>query len=168
MAKLDANGNFLWVEQAGGTLAATFGRGIATDGSGNSIVTGDLQGTGAAFGDITLSSVSGRVDFFIAKLGLVTGIEEEFALPQSFNLSQNYPNPFNPTTKIKYQIPELSLVTIKVYDVLGSEIATLVNEDKPIGSYEVEFDGAKLSSGIYYYQVQANNFIETKKMVLMK
>jgi len=87
-------------------------------------------------------------------------------------LSQNYPNPFNPTTKIKYQIPELSFVTLKVYDVLGSEIITLVNEEKPVGSYEVEFSaigGAiDLSSGIYFYRIKAGDFIQTKKMTLIK
>lgn len=96
----------------------------------------------------------------------------------SYILKQNYPNPFNPTTLIKFHIPELSFVTLKVYDVLGKEIATLVNEEKPIGSYEVEFsakggstsggDAYNLSSGIYFYLLQAGDFVETKKMVLMK
>jgi len=85
-----------------------------------------------------------------------------------FLLSQNYPNPFNPITKINYQIPELSFITIKVYDVLGNEITTLVNEEKPAGSYEVEFDGAVLPSGIYYYQLRAGSYIETRKMVYIK
>ncbi len=85
-----------------------------------------------------------------------------------FQLSQNHPNPFNPTTTIKYQIPELSFVTLKVYDVLGNEIATLVNEEKPIGSYEVEFNATSLPSGIYFYKLQAGDFVEIKKMVLMK
>jgi len=86
----------------------------------------------------------------------------------SFNLQQNYPNPFNPNTLIKYQIPELSFVTLKVYDVLGNEITTLVNEEKSAGSYEVEFDGNQLTSGIYFYQLRADSFVETKKMALMK
>jgi len=86
----------------------------------------------------------------------------------SYQLKQNYPNPFNPVTTINYQIPELSFVTLKVYDVLGSEVAILVNEEKPIGRYEVEFDGSELTSGIYFYKLQAGNFIETKKMILLK
>ena len=85
-----------------------------------------------------------------------------------FELYQNYPNPFNPATTIKYQIPELSFVTLKVYDVLGNEIATLVNEEKSTGNYEVEFDGTGLSSGNYFYQLKADNFVETKRMVLLK
>jgi len=85
-----------------------------------------------------------------------------------FYLHQNYPNPFNPTTTIKYLIPELSFVALKVYDVLGNEIEILVNEEKLIGSYEVEFNAAVLPSGIYFYRLQAGSFVETKKMVLMK
>ena len=85
-----------------------------------------------------------------------------------FNLDQNYPNPFNPSTTIKYQIPELSFVTLKVYDVLGNEIAILVNEEIPTGIYEVEFIATTLPSGVYFYRLQAGSFVETKKMVLMK
>jgi hypothetical protein len=96
-------------------------------------------------------------------------IEVDYSIiPDVFSLSQNYPNPFNPVTNIKYQLPELSFVTLKVYDVLGEEVATSVNEGKPAGNYEVVFNRIKLSSGIYYYKLQSNNFIETKKMVLMK
>ncbi|NNG27336.1 MAG: T9SS type A sorting domain-containing protein, partial [Ignavibacteriaceae bacterium] len=91
-----------------------------------------------------------------------------FNIPESFLLKQNYPNPFNPITKIKYQIPELSFVTLKVYDVLGSEVATLVNEEKPVGNYEIKFNGIGLTSGIYFYQLRAVSFVETKKMVFMK
>ena len=89
-------------------------------------------------------------------------------IPDNYSLKQNYPNPFNPITTIKYQIPELNFVTIKVFDVLGSEIATLVNEEEPIGSYQIEFDATILSSGVYFYRIQAGSFVETKKMVLMK
>ena len=94
--------------------------------------------------------------------------DEEEYIPEKFILQQNYPNPFNPSTKIKYQIPEINFVTLKVYDVLGNEIVTLVNEEKPIGSYEVGFDATSLSSGIYFYKLQAGDFISTKKMILMK
>jgi hypothetical protein len=92
-----------------------------------------------------------------------------------YSLEQNYPNPFNPSTTIRCEIPEQSFVTIKVYNILGKEIATLVNEVKPAGSFEVEFNsysgmsGIKdLPSGIYFYKLQAGNFVETKKMILMK
>ena len=93
--------------------------------------------------------------------------------PEEFTLYDNFPNPFNPTTTIKYQIPELSFVTIKVYDVLGNEIATLVNEKKSTGTYEVEFSShsgsvRNLPSGVYLYKLQAGDFVQIKKMILMK
>ena len=97
-----------------------------------------------------------------------TDVNEFKGEVNTYSLSNNYPNPFNPTTKIKSQIPELSLVVLKVYDVLGNEIATLVNEEKPIGSYTVEFDASTLPSGVYFYQLKAGDFIQTKKMILMK
>jgi hypothetical protein len=83
-------------------------------------------------------------------------------------LYNNYPNPFNPSTRIQYAVSSRQFVSLKVYDVLGNEVATLVNEEKPIGSYEVEFDAIELPSGIYFYRLQAGDFVETKKMVLMK
>ncbi len=85
-----------------------------------------------------------------------------------FSLSQNYPNPFNPSSTISYSVPEIVFVSIKVYDVLGNEIATLVNQEKPAGNYEVKLDATGLPSGIYLYKLQAGSFVETKKMVLMK
>ncbi len=98
----------------------------------------------------------------------ITVIETDLALLHDFSLSQNYPNPFNPITKIIYQIPELSFVAINIYDVLGKEVATLVNEEKPLGNYEVEFNGTGLPSGIYFYRLQAGKFVEAKKMILIK
>ena len=88
--------------------------------------------------------------------------------PSIYSLSQNYPNPFNPTTKIKYSIPNSGIVTLKVFNVLGKEVATLVNEEKPAGSYEVEFNGNELPTGIYFYQLKTGNYSETKKMILLK
>jgi len=93
---------------------------------------------------------------------------EKGKLPLFYELSQNYPNPFNPITRIRYQIPEPALVTIKVYDVLGNEIETLTNEEMYAGSYEIDFDGSGLTSGIYYYRITAGNFSQTKKMILLK
>jgi len=85
-----------------------------------------------------------------------------------FSISQNYPNPFNPSTNIKYTVGNNQFVSIKVYDVLGNEIATLVNEEKPAGNYEVNFNASSLSSGVYFYNLQAGSFVETKKLVLLK
>lgn len=80
----------------------------------------------------------------------------------------NYPNPFNPTTNIRYNIPKESFVTIKVFDVLGKEIVTLINEYKHEGKYEIEFNAVSLTSGIYYYRLQSGDFVQTKKMILLK
>jgi len=85
-----------------------------------------------------------------------------------FTLSQNYPNPFNPTTSIKYQIPTVAHVTLKVFDVLGREVASLVNEKKDPGYYRVQFDAAALPSGMYFYRLQAGSFGETKKMLVLR
>lgn len=104
----------------------------------------------------------------ISESTLVGVAEEKGLLPQTFYLCQNYPNPFNPSTRIQYQVSGISHVTLKVYDVLGNVIATLVNEEKPAGSYEVEFNASQLSSGIYFYKLTAGVFIQTKKMVLLR
>jgi len=85
-----------------------------------------------------------------------------------YELSQNYPNPFNPSSTISYQIPELSFVTIKIYDVLGIEIMTLVSEEKSTGNYEVEFNAARLPSGVYFYTLTSGVFSDTKKLLLLK
>ncbi len=99
----------------------------------------------------------------------VTSInEQESSLKKQFLLSQNYPNPFNPTTTINYTVPKVSFVTIKVYDALGRELNTLVNEEKSAGNYNVEFNASKLASGIYFYRMQAGNFVGTKKLILLK
>ncbi|RKZ00070.1 MAG: hypothetical protein DRQ13_01145 [Ignavibacteriae bacterium] len=111
-------------------------------------------------------SIESYIQSFKADWGL--GVGDDELLPKEYKLFQNYPNPFNPTTTIKYQIPELSFVTLKVYDVLGNEIAILVNGEKPAGSYEVEWDAFSLPSSIYFYRLQAGDFIQTKKMVLIK
>jgi len=109
--------------------------------------------------------------------GVFTDVNEDDKITiGNFVLSQNYPNPFNPVTKIKYTIPSVTLrqaqsdilVRLKVYDLLGREISTPVIEEKPAGEYEVEFDGTGLPSGIYFYQLKAGNYIETKKMVLLR
>ncbi|MDR3668521.1 MAG: FISUMP domain-containing protein, partial [Ignavibacteriaceae bacterium] len=95
-------------------------------------------------------------------------VNAEIVAPIKFEMGQNYPNPWNPTTTIRYQVPVNILVTIKVFDALGREVATLVNEPKPAGSYEIVFNGHNLASGIYYYQMKAGNFIDTKKITLIK
>lgn len=94
--------------------------------------------------------------------------EEELSAPTEYSMSQNYPNPFNPSTIIVYTVPTTGLVTLKVLDILGKEVATLVNEVKATGKYNMEFDGSNLSSGVYFYKLQSGTFSQTKKMILLK
>jgi hypothetical protein len=101
---------------------------------------------------------------------VLTDVEDETQLPKEFALMQNYPNPFNPSTIISYQLPNACKVVIKVYDIIGNEIETLVAEEKSAGSYNVQFtmNNLQLSSGIYFYQLRAGAFTQTKKMILMR
>jgi len=124
------------------------------------------NGTAVGAGGIILRTTNGGATF----------VEDEnnFTQPKDFLLEQNYPNPFNPVTKINFTISEFSFTTLKVYDLLGREITTLVNEEKPAGEYEVEFNAANLlpngslTSGIYFYQLRAGEYVETKKMILLR
>jgi hypothetical protein len=99
----------------------------------------------------------------------VTGItHNENEVPSSYSLSQNYPNPFNPSTKITYQLPKSENVRVTVFDLLGREVAVLVNEFKTAGTYNIEFNASQLSSGVYLYRIDAGEFKDVKKMVLVK
>lgn len=95
-------------------------------------------------------------------------VEETEEQPEGYFLSQNYPNPFNPSTKIHYSVKEGGFVTLRVYNILGVEVATLVNGYKPVGNYETIFDAAKLSSGVYLYSLSVNGYTQTRKMILEK
>ncbi|OGU63790.1 MAG: hypothetical protein A2X62_09835 [Stygiobacter sp. GWC2_38_9] len=97
-----------------------------------------------------------------------TDIQDYDSIPTEFSLAQNYPNPFNPTTTIHYQLSEFANVSLKVYDVLGNEIATLVDQSQHAGKYNVRFDGSRLASGTYIYTLRTNSFTQTKKMLLVK
>jgi len=111
-------------------------------------------------------------DYHILLAESFVSVEDQNQMPMDFKLYQNYPNPFNPVTSIQYAISSRQFITLKVYDVLGNEIATLVNEEKTAGEYEVEFNSVSgirdLVSGIYFYQLRSGEFIQTKKMMLLK
>jgi hypothetical protein len=119
--------------------------------------------------DLVPKTVEYGAGLIIQFCTLVCEVEFKNNLPiQDFHLSQNYPNPFNPSTKISWQSPVGSHQTLNIYDVLGNEVATLVDEYKPAGSYEVEWDAGNYPSGVYFYQLKSEEFIQTKKMILIK
>jgi photosystem II stability/assembly factor-like uncharacterized protein len=144
------DGGNTWIQQTSGT----------TDGLWRVWFTDPDNGTAVGGTGLILRTTNGGVSF----------IEENQinAFPTNYTLTQNYPNPFNPNTKIKYSIPQSSNVVIKVYDILGNEIETLVNEERPTGTYEITWYAENLPSGVYFYRLQAGDYVETKKMVLLR
>jgi len=117
--------------------------------------------------------LSGTVEYRLKQIDndgqfVYSKIIEVTNLPAQFNLAQNYPNPFNPTTTIQYAVPKAEHVILKVYDEIGREVATLVNENKEAGRYNVQFNGSGLASGIYYYRINAGSFSKVKKLMLLK
>jgi hypothetical protein len=126
----------------------------------------DSEAGGQVIGDPGATIQRTRQVFL--RTATITGVDESVTKPISFALGQNYPNPFNPATKIDYNVAKSGLVTIKVFDVLGKEIATLLNEEVQPGSHQVAFDGQKLASGIYVYRMSTNGFTQSKKMMLVK
>jgi hypothetical protein len=156
-----------------------FGSGVDTTFAGLSDTTFQFNGSGilqpdnsyqwnVAASDGNLSTVSATWNFYAS---FPTSIEDETIvsiIPKEYSLSQNYPNPFNPSTRISWQSPVGSHQTLKIYDMLGNEVATLVDEYKEAGSYEVTFKAGDLASGIYLYRLQAGSFFETKKMILLR
>ena len=166
-AAINANSVYWWKNNGGNPIQWTW-EPILSGYSGAWPVFGvDVDEDGDT--DILTTASTGNKVTWLENTTIITHLEDEsYNIPDQFHLYQNYPNPFNPTTKISYQIPETGFVSIKVYDVLGNNIATLINGQKPKGKYEVEFDAIGLTSGIYYYQLKTDEFVETKKMILMK
>jgi len=156
----------LWTKTYGG-IGRAEGNSVQLTSDGGYIVAGAKTSVGASDSEVWLIKLAPEspTDFR----------SYDNQISSNYSISQNYPNPFNPSTTIKYSIPKQSNITLKVFDVLGSEVATLVNKKQPQGNYEVEFDastssatGHDLSSGIYFYRLQANDYIETKKMILLR
>lgn len=152
-----ALGGGVYFSSDNGNYWSTLDSGITA----NSVFTFEVDNSGHLFAGTWGNSIFRSVN--------TTGIKDQiFKTPISYELYQNYPNPFNPSTIIKYTISKSSFVSLIIYDLLGKEIATLVNEEKQIGNYEIEFDGSNLASGVYFYRMQAGNFIATKKFILIK
>ena len=155
----------------GTSLVQSYIADLSTLSSGSAVVfasgflTPSANQNGEAFG-LYFALADGTVGQFPAG---VTSVEEISSItPIDYNLSQNYPNPFNPSTTINFTIPGNELVTLKIFNILGSEVATLVNQNLAPGSYKFNFDAQNLASGVYLYELKAGNFTEIKKMNLLK
>ena len=157
--KYDASGILKWQKSYDGPIHSNdIGFKLVLDNSLNVYTIGYSMGYGT------------ENDFVLIKYNQNTVGIQNVAIqePQNYSLKQNYPNPFNPSSKLEFGIPELGFVSLKVYDALGKEVRILVNEIKPTGYYTVEFDGSDLPSGVYFYRLEAGEFSETKRMVLLK
>ena len=149
---------------------------ITNPDSGQIIYSGNVVNFSiGSFNSVAVSNgvvLTGSIGILLFKNMLLTSVENNYELPKSFKLFQNYPNPFNPSTSIKYQLPSAGYVTLTIYDVLGRKMETLVNSFQNVGNYAVKFSASKFSSGVYFYQVEANangkKYVSTKKMVLLK
>jgi hypothetical protein len=146
-----------------------FGEGIATGIQPHTFLTGNRRNY-CTVPPFVFRAQDAYVVHCGADIDRVTGVEPIVSsqIPKAYNLEQNYPNPFNPVTKINFDLPKSGFVTLKVYDILGQEVVTLVNETKNSGSYIVDFDGSSISSGMYFYKLESNGFVATKKMMLIK
>ncbi|MCS6990157.1 MAG: T9SS type A sorting domain-containing protein [Chloroherpetonaceae bacterium] len=141
------------------TLGFVRGAGTTTEAQSYSFL--DASATGRVFYRLKQIDFDGQFEYSNV-------IEVNAGLPKTFALEQNYPNPFNPTTTIAYQLPTASDVSLKVYDMLGKEVTTLVNARQDAGAYSVNFNANNLASGLYFYRLQAGNFVQTRKMMLVK
>ncbi len=154
---LSSSGEKVWFENASGTVIDSVDLLAVTD-------------TSASYGRLPDGSANWQI--LVPRTrgfsNVVTDVENEFNSISEYRLNQNYPNPFNPTTTISFTIPATSNVSLKVFNILGKEVATIVNETKSAGNYSINFNASGLSSGVYFYQLTTDNFTSTKKFTLMK
>jgi hypothetical protein len=147
---------------------SSFNMGYGEPKSGNTIIKSVV---GQNFVGTTQQSNTQVISGFLADTlfrSTIVDVKNQEQLPTSYSLWQNYPNPFNPSTTIHFEIPKESYVTLKVFNMLGQEVLTILDEDKVAGRYEVKLDGSKLTSGVYFYQLKTGANIQTKKMLLIK
>ena len=152
----------VWTQQ-GSKLVGSGGIGQSKQGSSVAISSDGNTAIDGGYGDNTQR---GAVWVFTKPIIGIKPISNE--IPNGFSLSQNYPNPFNPSTNIGFRIAHFGLVKITIFDVLGREVSNLVDEQLKPGTYEVNFDGTNLPSGVYFYKIEAGNYSETRKMILVK
>jgi hypothetical protein len=151
------------------TLGTGSSNGVSISGYGGAVYALAVVGNEVVVGG-NFTSAGGVSANYVARWNSGTSRVEQLSptAPKTFLLEQNYPNPFNPSTTIRYQLPVASEVKLEVYDVLGKKIATVVNERQSAGSYQVVWNASGLSSGTYFYRLQAGTFVETKKMIMVK
>ncbi|MEO8231203.1 MAG: T9SS type A sorting domain-containing protein, partial [Ignavibacteriota bacterium] len=154
---LSSGGEKVWFENAGGMVIDSVDLVAITD----TAASYGRYPDGSANWQILIPRTRGAANMF-------TDVEDDFNTISVYRLNQNYPNPFNPSTTISFTIPTTSNVSLKVFNILGKEVATMVNETKSAGNYSVIFNATGLSSGIYFYQLTTDNFTATKKFTLMK
>ncbi len=173
VARFNSNGTLDNTFGTNGSALTVFPAGDSTDDEARAVAVqsnGKVVAAGFSFGNSNFYLLHTGWAFALARYlpSNVTGVEKLNSVPETFELYQNYPNPFNPSTTINYQLPMDSHVTLKVYDILGREVATLVNEKENAGNYSVKFDGSRLASGVYFYRLTAGNFMSTKKLLMLK
>lgn len=164
--RVNSNGSTQWTTNDVAVCSAPGSQvfeAIVGDGAGGAIIAWTDTRSLADPGDIYAQQVNNN-----GLLGVITSVARKENSPQRFTLSQNYPNPFNPSTKIEFQIPNVSQVSVKVFDLLGREVAVLVNEHLSAGSYETEWNATSFASDVYYYQMRAGDFVQTKKLLLLR
>lgn len=144
------NGGTTWISQTGGTIYSLFGVSFTDANNGSAV---GFEGT-------ILRTTNGGVTF--------VGDVKLNEVPEKYSLGYNFPNPFNPSTTIRYAVLQQSLVTIKVFDILGNEVETLLNAEKSKGTYDLTWNAFNKPSGVYFYRIEAGAFIQTRKMLLMK
>ena len=147
---------------------SVFGNGATTISGSNNRIAGTLGQN--LIGVSSNSNNTSNAGFWYQTVDLITSVEQitDDGLPKEFRLEQNYPNPFNPTTTIQFSVPKASNVTIKIYDVIGRQVATLIDDEYQPGQYKVVFEAGQLATGLYIYRIQAGDFRETKKLMFLK
>jgi len=157
LVKTDSQGDTLWTRTYGGSLYDV-GNSVDQTSDGGFIVAGYTDSFGA-----------GNADFYLVRLGAESSLSPiSLSLPTRYSLHPNYPNPFNLSTRITYDLPTTSPVTLEIFDLLGRRVATLAKGMQPTGTYSILFDGSSLPSGLYFYRLHAGTFIQTQKMILLK